>query len=367
MLTMMRELAAIGHEAHFCHIEAEPGDNAGMRQLLGGCFHPFSYTLPTLKRPLCNEILPVRIYNRAATVLHRPRLDFHFRRLGRRIDDWYDDTLTDFLRELQNRYAFDAVIVAYAFQSKAFKAFPSSVLRILDTVEKFCDRWRDGEYYAVRKEEQRGLLRADRVLAIQQREAEHFRSLVSPEKIFVVGHIVEPRACRSVPDHCTNLLFLGSANDANREAIRFFVHEIWPHVRNDMPSARLQVAGEVSEHVPAAPGVEKLGVVKETAAILDAAAVVLCPLRFGTGLKIKVVEALACGKAVVATSIGAEGLEQGSGRAIVIADDALAFASSVTSLLRYPAQRRLLERSALGFMAELNKANRRELVAAITR
>jgi glycosyltransferase involved in cell wall biosynthesis len=78
-------------------------------------------------------------------------------------------------------------------------------------------------------------------------------------------------------------------------------------------------------------------------------AVVVAPLRFGTGLKIKCIEALAYGKALVTTSSGAEGLAHGGGDHLCIADTAEAFANAVADLLVNVERRGQLEHNALGF------------------
>jgi glycosyltransferase involved in cell wall biosynthesis len=90
-------------------------------------------------------------------------------------------------------------------------------------------------------------------------------------------------------------------------------------------------------------------------------------MRFGTGLRIKVIEALAAGKAVVATSVGAEGLENAKGRALVVSDDPTEFASNVVLILRDPERRRSLGQGALMLIDELNRASRSQLAAALQR
>jgi glycosyltransferase involved in cell wall biosynthesis len=81
------------------------------------------------------------------------------------------------------------------------------------------------------------------------------------------------------------------------------------------------------------------------------AAVFVVPLRIGGGTRLKIYEAMGAGKAVVSTTIGAEGLDVEHGRNILLADDPEAFASSVVRLLRNPAERRALEDGALELAA----------------
>jgi glycosyltransferase involved in cell wall biosynthesis len=80
---------------------------------------------------------------------------------------------------------------------------------------------------------------------------------------------------------------------------------------------------------------------------------VVCPLRIGGGIKVKVLEALAHGKAIVSTSIGTQGLDLSNYRAVVVADEATDFAENVVRLLVHPEERHTQERQALVYAATL--------------
>jgi glycosyltransferase involved in cell wall biosynthesis len=113
-----------------------------------------------------------------------------------------------------------------------------------------------------------------------------------------------------------------------------------PAIRSDVPDARLTVVGgdptaEVSALVGLG-GIEVVGHVPETAPYLDRAALMVAPLRFGAGLKSKVVEGLAGGLGVVTTMVGAQGLGAVSGEHLAVADSAEEFARSVVELLGDP-------------------------------
>ena len=96
-------------------------------------------------------------------------------------------------------------------------------------------------------------------------------------------------------------------------------------------------------------GVTRIGYVRNLRRAYRDAAVVINPVRFGTGLKIKTVEALAHGKALVTTSCGVEGLEGAHGRAFLVEDDMPRFGAEVGRLLASPDARRTLAQAAAGF------------------
>jgi glycosyltransferase involved in cell wall biosynthesis len=153
------------------------------------------------------------------------------------------------------------------------------------------------------------------------------------------------------------LLFVANfAYQPNLDAANWFCREILPRVREQVPEARALLVGNdppgevqdlACEHVCVT------GRVPSVSRYLDRAAVVVSPLRIGGGVKVKVLEALYRGKAIVSTSIGVQGLGPGARGCIEVADDAEAFAECCSSLLLKPAERRALEGRVRAFRATL--------------
>lgn len=128
----------------------------------------------------------------------------------------------------------------------------------------------------------------------------------------------------------------------NEDAAVWMAEQILPRIRQDLPDLRLLLVGEPSDRVRSLagiPGVEVTGRVPSTAPYLRAADLVLVPLRVGGGTRIKILEAFAYEVAVVATSIGAEGLGTEPGVHLEIADDAAGLAGHCLRLLTDPAAR----------------------------
>lgn len=136
------------------------------------------------------------------------------------------------------------------------------------------------------------------------------------------------------------LLFFGKLNYfPNTDGLRFFLSGVLPLIRREEAGAELHVVGrgaegEVTELCRGVPGVTLVGAVDDVRPALYAAEVVVVPLRVGGGTRLKILEGLAAGRAVVSTTIGAEGLDLRAGEEILIADSAADFASSVLQLLR---------------------------------
>jgi sugar transferase (PEP-CTERM/EpsH1 system associated) len=129
---------------------------------------------------------------------------------------------------------------------------------------------------------------------------------------------------------------------ANVDAVRWFCRDILPGICAVRPVRFQIVGGYPSPEVRrlAVPGqVEVLGFVPHVRPYLQAADLVVVPLRVGGGTRLKILEALAMGKAVVSTRVGAEGIDTSEGEGIVHADDPTEFANQVVALLDNPHKR----------------------------
>src|SRR5712664_3950134 len=149
------------------------------------------------------------------------------------------------------------------------------------------------------------------------------------------------------------LVFVGSMDwDPNEDGIVWLLREVYPRIRQAVPNASLSVVGRnPSLHLRAVavrqPGVEITGWVPDVRPHLSQAEVVVVPLRVGGGTRIKIPEAMAMGKAVGSTPVGAEGLPFCDGREIRIAEQPEEFAQAVVELLRNASKRNSIGTLAL--------------------
>jgi glycosyltransferase involved in cell wall biosynthesis len=143
----------------------------------------------------------------------------------------------------------------------------------------------------------------------------------------------------AVPErHPRRIGFVGSfAHAPNVEAVRHFLAHILPHIRMRLPEVEFVVAGSnppAKLTAAAGPGVSFAGFVDDLGGFLRGCAAVAIPLQSGGGIKIKTLEALAAGAAVVSTAIGAEGTGARNGEHLLIRDTPGAFATAVLAVLR---------------------------------
>lgn len=193
---------------------------------------------------------------------------------------------------------------------------------------------------ALNEADEAGMLaRADLVIAIQSEEAAKARRMLPHgHTVLVAPMAIEPVFAAQAGEG-DGLLFVGSVTAANIDGIQWFLREVWPRIRAQLPDIRLTIAGTVCNRLGSMgrlPGVVLLGHVPELADLYRRADVVIAPLRVGSGLKIKLVEALAHGKSVVATTVAAQGLPHLLEDAVAIADTPQDFTAQILRLLAEP-------------------------------
>ncbi len=182
--------------------------------------------------------------------------------------------------------------------------------------------------------------------AVSDQDAAALRELGVKHGVHVAPNGADVAALRDLPPgggQDGRLLFTGTLSyPPNADAVRWLAADILPLVRRRVPDARLTVVGRgAPPDVQALAGedLELLGWVDELAPVLQSAAVTLAPLRSGGGTRLKVLEALGAGRAMVATRIGAEGIDVVDGTHLRLADTPEAIADAIVDLLADPAER----------------------------
>lgn len=181
---------------------------------------------------------------------------------------------------------------------------------------------------------------ADLVIVSSEDDRLAIRRLAPGAAVAVIPNGVAPTTDSGIGTYEQRaIVFVGNlAYPPNQDAVRWFVQEVFPKVRERVPTARFLIVGKNPAAAVLAlrslPGVEVTGAVPDVGPYIERAAVVVNPVRFGTGTRIKLLEALARGKAVVSTPSGAAGLELRPGQDLLLADDAEEFADKVVFLLQ---------------------------------
>jgi glycosyltransferase involved in cell wall biosynthesis len=265
-----------------------------------------------------------------------------------------------------SREGFDLIVVHHSNMARFLPAIAPDVPKILNLhnvhaliaeraaaelsgAEAEEARW---EAERTRRFERHAASQCELCLVTSEHEADAARRLLGIEHIRVVPNGVDSSrfAPSDGPTTAGYLLFTGTmCYPPNVEAARYFAKAVLPRVRQEEPAARLHIVGAFPvEEVKAlaSDSVVVHGRVPSMVPYYHEAAVVVVPLLHGGGTRHKILEAAACEKAVVTTTLGVEGLDFTAGKEVVVADTADEFADAVVHLLRAEGERRELGRRA---------------------
>jgi sugar transferase (PEP-CTERM/EpsH1 system associated) len=199
--------------------------------------------------------------------------------------------------------------------------------------------WR--EYRTIDRQERRLTNLADHIFTVSDQDRQVFLDFLLPQKVTTVptGVDLEYFKPRSGRLNTKTLVFTGSMDWLpNEDAMMFFCQQILPLIQKKVGDVQLRIVGKKPTKKVIAlqekyPNVEVTGAVDDIRGYLADSAVCIVPIRIGGGTRIKIFEAMAMGKPVVSTSIGAEGLGLRNNENIILADNPEDFAERTTALL----------------------------------
>ncbi len=199
----------------------------------------------------------------------------------------------------------------------------------------------------------------DSIVAVSERDLEQYRQRYGWEHATAIDTAVDIdyyQAATQTPEPHT-AVFVGSLDwMPNEDGLEWFADSIWPLVRQRVPDARMRLVGRRPgsriQRLASIPGIELVGEVPDTRPEIARGALVAVPLRIGGGTRLKIFEAMASGRPVISTTLGAEGLQVTHGRDILLADTAEDFASAVARLLESPTERARLATAARKLVEE---------------
>ncbi|HEX6973423.1 MAG TPA: glycosyltransferase, partial [Vicinamibacterales bacterium] len=202
--------------------------------------------------------------------------------------------------------------------------------------------------------EEAALRRFDLVLAVSDADRQTFNRLY-PGALKTDAHVVQTGvdtryfAPAGTAPKRAHLVFTGSMDWLpNEDGMLYFVRDILPRIREVEPETTLSIIGRsptpAVKRLAEEAGIEVTGRVDDVRPHIAAGSVYIVPLRIGGGTRLKIFEAMGMGKAVVSTTVGAEGLPVTSGRDVIIADEPARFAQAVVHMIRDVEARERIER-----------------------
>ncbi len=281
---------------------------------------------------------------------------FQFARVQETIQSWFqerrfDVAVCDFLDAATNfpaTLAVPSVLFQHNVESEIWR-------RHAATESNPAKRMVYGlEFKRILAYEMEAVRRFHHVIAVSEHDRNLMSAWVDAARVTVVPTGVDLEQYspgKNSGDHGAPLvMFVGAMDwEPNIDAVEYFCSDIWPRVLSRTPAARFRIVGRNPDRRVqslASGSVEVTGRVPSVIEHLREASVVVVPLRIGGGTRLKIYEAMAAGKAVVSTSVGAEGLDVHHDRDIVLADSPGAFADSILTLLQDVERRKQFELSA---------------------
>lgn len=256
---------------------------------------------------------------------------------------------------------FDAVIIEYIHSSYFLNFLNGNPQIILDAHDIISERAEEfkkfnyaGALYELPAATELEILKVyDHVMVLCAPDRQKLGDLLGKDKVLLCPH-PSTVTKHQVRDEVKNISFVASAYLPNRDAINTFIKHCWPAISKKFPKIQLCIYGTVcgSVEIDGNKNIILKGFVADPDQIYAESDIIINPVRFGAGLKIKNVEALAHGKPLVTTSHGARGLEVVRDKAFLPADDPEDFAEAIISLIESKTLRQQLSVSAVTFTQE---------------
>ncbi len=221
------------------------------------------------------------------------------------------------------------------------------------------------EFRKMLRYERAAVCKFQHVIAVSENDRSLMTRWVDGDRVTVVptgvdlAHYRPDPAASDANASAPLITFVGAMDwEPNVDGVEYFCSEVWPAIKAEVPQARFRIVGRNpdrrvqkwasnSTNTNNDGSIEVTGRVPSIVEHLRQSAVVIVPLRIGGGTRLKIYEAMATAKAVVSTTVGAEGLDVHHGRDIILADDPRSFAQAVIMLLRDPELRRRYEKAAV--------------------
>lgn len=367
---LVRALVELGHKVDFVYIQTkyEEVDHAGHVKEFGAG----GYEIVDGLRGFGNAVHRFRVKARRAVSISCSVLGAD-RWVPLPVDHLLKDEWMPAIAEFL--MGADVVIAEYVFMSKILTCAPEGSLKVIDTHDVFSDRhvqFREhgspaGFWVSFRKQEEAlSLCRADVVIAIQEIERARLEAAISalplskktaPE-VVTVSHLLKIGEPLRPAETLAGATFIGSNSPANRSSLRWFIDCVLPHVRRAIPDFVLNVVGAVGSSVEGCRGVWVQGRVASLECAYAEYPLAINPITVGTGINIKLLEAMALGVPVVSTKIGVRGVGSGflSGVLVVPDENPEAFAKGVVDVASSASFRAQLSSSTYSDAQRWNRA-----------
>ena len=194
--------------------------------------------------------------------------------------------------------------------------------------------------HALRKYEMSHIHHYDGIVCITANDAATFRQAGYNKPVTDIPFSITPEPLENIATEQNSLFHIGSMDWLpNIEGVQWFLDKVWPSVHKRLPQFKLYLAGRkmprrlIERHID---GVTVVGEVDDAMYFIASKSINIVPLLSGSGIRVKIIEAMSAGKTVVTTTIGAQGIDCEPGRHLLIADTPDQFVVQLQRLVDHP-------------------------------
>ena len=297
ILGMCERLIALSAEIVFLYVGHEGEPSSDMKLYWGERLHCLKtekfYGSPRSFTDFDRDLSHNRLYGADALTYN-----YH-------VDDWYDENITAYATQLHQQYDFTHILAEYIFISRVLNGFGGDVTKVIDTHDCFTERYKRYQergitpvwFSTYRDDERKALKRADIVIAVQGEEARFFEAL-SNVKTVEIGHLGKCNKCHP-KQFSRSIGVVASNNTINIHYMNKFLETLYPKLRKKVPALTLHVGGDICAYLPKKEGLICHGYFDNLDDFYKQIDVVINPIIFSTGIKIKNMEALYRGKPLI--------------------------------------------------------------------
>lgn len=242
-----------------------------------------------------------------------------------KFDSKYFQGLGENIRYLCEIYNVQIVICTYIFHSKILEWVPKDILKIIDTHDRMTDRHlflkvnkiKDEFFSCTQEDEAKYLNRADIIWARRDQETRFFNEITNSNKCLTVSHFDEPNFLPVTSGNFRLIGFLASDNNVNFQMVKEFVYVFIRKYAECPIDIKLVIGGNVEKLIKKDRKFLKLcssfpikftGFVENKEEFYNNVDAVIVPITFGTGINVKMIEAMSFGKPIISTRIGIKGI-----------------------------------------------------------
>ncbi len=266
-------------------------------------------------------------------------------------DNYYEEGLEEKIKELCLKYDIDTIICTYIWHSKLLEFLPDNITKIIDTHDKMTDRHisleenniKNEAFSCTEEDEARYLNRADIIWGIREEETEFFNKITNSNKAVTVTHFEPARFLKKKYSELNKIGILASNNQINYKMICNFIKLFNERIKSKPIKIEVQITGQVSTmifaphkplrrisnfyyklinrtdkikgryaHLFKKKYINVTGPIDNIENFYNNVDLVIIPIMYGTGINIKMVEAMAYGVPVISTECGIKGMDSDS-------------------------------------------------------